>query len=102
MQKIDNIEIKNFKSIRHQKIEGCKRVNVFIGAPNVGKTNILEAIGVFCSLLHNHEYFRFNDLCRVKHFSELFFNKRFAGRIGTDEPPGMHAFNFLPFGMPPQ
>ena len=41
MQKIDNIEIKNFKSIRHQKIEGCKRINVFIGYPNVGKSNIL-------------------------------------------------------------
>jgi AAA15 family ATPase/GTPase len=46
MQKIDSIEIKNFKSIRHQKIEGCKRVNVFIGYPNVGKSNILEAIGL--------------------------------------------------------
>lgn len=75
MQKIDNIEIKNFKSVRLQKIEGCNRVNVFIGYPNVGKSNILEAIGLFCSLQHNHEYFRFNDLCRVRHFSELFFNK---------------------------
>src|SRR4029077_13426063 len=25
-----------------------------------------------------------------------------AGRIGTDDPPGIHAFNFLPFAMPPQ
>lgn len=42
---IHDIEISNFKSIRHQKIEGCKRINVFIGYPNVGKSNILEAIG---------------------------------------------------------
>ena len=46
MNFIDNIEIKNFKSIRHQKIEGCKKVNVFIGYPNVGKSNILEAISL--------------------------------------------------------
>jgi AAA15 family ATPase/GTPase len=75
MQKIDTIEIKNFKSIRHQKIEGCKRVNVFIGYPNTGKSNLLEAIGLFSSLRQKDEYFKFNDLCRVKHFSELFFNK---------------------------
>ncbi len=40
-----DIEISNFKSIRHQKIEGCKRINLFLGYPNVGKSNILEAIG---------------------------------------------------------
>ena len=43
MNHIENIEIKNFKSIRHQKIEGCKRINVFVGPPNVGKSNVLEA-----------------------------------------------------------
>ncbi|MEP6583819.1 MAG: AAA family ATPase [Ginsengibacter sp.] len=75
MQKIDNIEIKNFKSIRSQKIEGCKRVNVFIGYPNVGKSNILEAIGLFSSFLQNSENFKFSDICRIKNFSELFFNK---------------------------
>ncbi|MGF2413915.1 MAG: AAA family ATPase, partial [Ferruginibacter sp.] len=46
MQKIDNIEIKNFKSIRDAKINDCSRVNIFIGYPNVGKSNILEAIGL--------------------------------------------------------
>ncbi len=75
MQKIDNIEIKNFKSIRHQRIDGCKRVNVFIGYPNTGKSNLIEAIGMFTSIRIKDEYFKFNDLCRVKHFSELFFNK---------------------------
>lgn len=47
MSHIKNIEIKNFKSIRHQKIEGCKRINVFIGYPNVGKSNILEALSLY-------------------------------------------------------
>lgn len=75
MNLIKNIEIKNFKSIRYQKIEGCKRINVFIGYPNVGKSNILEAIGLYSSFKLIGERFKFNDICRVKRFSELFFNK---------------------------
>jgi AAA15 family ATPase/GTPase len=75
MNPIKNIEIKNFKSIRHQKIDGCKKINVFIGYPNVGKSNILEAIGLYSSFRLIGEGFKFNDICRVKRFSELFFNK---------------------------
>lgn len=74
MQRINNIEIKNFKSIRHQKIDGCKRINVFIGYPNVGKSNILEALGLFSVVELSQEDFNFNQICRVKHFSELYYN----------------------------
>ncbi|MFZ6025061.1 MAG: AAA family ATPase [Bacteroidota bacterium] len=70
MQRINNIEIKNFKSIRHQKIDDCKRINVFIGYPNVGKSNILEAIGIF-SIAPNIE---FTNLIRVKETPTIFFN----------------------------
>jgi AAA15 family ATPase/GTPase len=71
MHKIDNIEIKNFKSIRHQKIEGCKRINIFIGAPNVGKSNILEAIGLFSI---DNEATLFSDFVRTGKCTTLFFN----------------------------
>ncbi|MGN6532744.1 MAG: AAA family ATPase [Ginsengibacter sp.] len=72
MQRIDNIEIKNFKSIRHQKIEGCKRVNVFIGYPNVGKSNILEAISTieYCKAPVNQD---FHNFCRFEKAAEVFF-----------------------------
>ncbi len=33
---------------------------------------------------------------------EAVLSNKFAGTIGTEEPPGIHAFNFLPFGIPPQ
>src|SRR6185436_19575159 len=33
--------------IRHQRIEDCRRVNVFIGYPNTGKSKILEALSLF-------------------------------------------------------
>jgi len=77
MQKITNIEIKNFKSIRHQKIEDCRRVNVFIGYPNVGKSNTLEALGLFSlTQLYNHnEDFTLRSICRYNHLSDLNFDK---------------------------
>ncbi|MCI0441464.1 MAG: AAA family ATPase [Chloroflexi bacterium] len=39
------LEIKNFKSIKHLTLN-CKRINVFIGQPNTGKSNILESLGL--------------------------------------------------------
>ncbi|MCL4459571.1 MAG: AAA family ATPase [Chloroflexi bacterium] len=43
---IKNLEVKNFKSIKYLKLD-CKRVNIFIGKPNTGKSNILESMGIF-------------------------------------------------------
>ncbi len=79
MQKIDTIEIKNFKSIRHQKIEGCKRINVFIGYPNVGKSNILEALGLF-SLIENPDI-PFNEIVRINELSQLFTDEDITSKI---------------------
>ncbi len=73
MQKIDTIEIKNFKSIRHQKIEGCRRINVFIGYPNVGKSNILEAMGAF-SFIQGGSELNLNSILRFEKFPGLFFD----------------------------
>ena len=42
---INTLEIKNFKSIKDLKLD-CKQVNLFIGEPNVGKSNILEALAL--------------------------------------------------------
>lgn len=41
------IEIKNFKSIRNLSLQDCKRINLLIGPPNVGKSNIMEALSLF-------------------------------------------------------
>ena len=67
---IKNLEIKNFKSIKHLTLD-CKRVNVFIGKPNVGKSNILEALGLFSSefMIDN-----LNELIRMKKLDDLFFD----------------------------
>lgn len=77
MEYIKNIEIKNFKSIRHQVIDGCKRINVFIGYPNVGKSNLLEALSLFCVTPE----IKFTDLVRVKEDPTLFFDGFVSNQI---------------------
>jgi len=42
---IKNLHIQNFKSVRDLSLE-CERINIFIGKPNAGKSNILEAISL--------------------------------------------------------
>jgi AAA15 family ATPase/GTPase len=77
---ISRLEIKNFKSIKHMKIEP-KRINLFIGKPNVGKSNILEAIsllgGYYSSRLNDNEKY-LSDLIRYQDFDELYYD-RFTG-----------------------
>ena len=71
MQKITNIEIKNFKSIRQAEIKDCRRINVFIGYPNVGKSNILEAIGLFSV---EKELENISSMVRIEDNPSLFYN----------------------------
>lgn len=73
MEHIHNIEIKNFKSIRHAVIDGCKRVNVFVGPPNVGKSNILEALSVLQFAAKREHDLDFHDFCRYEKEPEIFF-----------------------------
>ena len=73
MSIINEIEIKNFKSIRHQKIEGCKRINVFVGPPNVGKSNILEAMCIPIADQFRENEKSLNDLFRMERSSDLFY-----------------------------
>lgn len=72
---IDHITIQNFKSIRELKLEGLERINLFIGKPNVGKSNILEAFGVFSlPYLKYSSKKNLSNLMRVDFSSELFFD----------------------------
>ncbi|WP_322800494.1 AAA family ATPase [Thermoflexus sp.] len=44
--RISSLEIHRFKSIKELDLP-CRRVNLFIGPPNTGKSNLLEAMGIF-------------------------------------------------------
>ncbi|REC50512.1 MULTISPECIES: AAA family ATPase [Chryseobacterium] len=72
-QHIQNIEISNFKSIKDLKIDGCKKINIFAGKPNAGKSNILEAVGIFdlfFSLLNPQNL---KNFVRYENLNDLFF-----------------------------
>ncbi len=43
---IQNVAVSNFKSLKDVSFN-CERVNLFIGKPNSGKSNILESIATF-------------------------------------------------------
>jgi len=42
-----HIHIENFKSVKRIEIDNFSRINLFIGRPNVGKSNIIEALSLF-------------------------------------------------------
>jgi AAA15 family ATPase/GTPase len=67
---IDKLAIKNFKSIKELDID-CRRINLFIGEPNTGKSNIMEALG-FLSWIGNVG--KLNEFIRFESISDLFFD----------------------------
>jgi len=81
---IKKLEVKNFKSIKHLKLN-CKRVNIFIGEPNTGKSNILEALGMlsFISYGKLKDFVRFETMVNLFHDQnttesvEIVVDKRF-------------------------
>jgi AAA15 family ATPase/GTPase len=65
------VEIKNFKSIKDLRME-CKRVNIFIGKPNVGKSNILEGLGLLGASYSDDKYW--SGAIRYNEIRELFID----------------------------
>lgn len=64
---IENLKIQNFKSIRDIDIS-CKKINVFIGEPNTGKSNLLEALVLL------NEYEALEHFIRYNNLTDLFYD----------------------------
>jgi len=79
---IKRIAIKSFKSIRSLEFE-CNRINVFIGPPNSGKSNILEALGYLSYFLRPKDKrgWGLEDFIRFDHRSDLFYDFEVANPI---------------------
>jgi AAA15 family ATPase/GTPase len=73
---IKSLHIQNFKSIKDLKLD-CARVNLFIGEPNTGKSNILESIGVF-SLPNERDL---KNLIRIDKNFNIFQNENTEEKI---------------------
>jgi AAA15 family ATPase/GTPase len=67
------LKIKNFKSIKKLELE-CKKINVFIGKPNTGKSNILESIGIFSFPYLQFTTKNLKELIRYENISNLFYD----------------------------
>lgn len=78
---INNLQINNYKSINEIDL-ACSRVNIFVGEPNSGKSNILEALDLsyLSSLFHTNnsnvmagvEKVDIKDFLRVDKAEKLF------------------------------
>ncbi|GHU93405.1 hypothetical protein FACS1894156_0190 [Bacteroidia bacterium] len=80
---IEYVHITNFKSIRNLNLKGCRRINLFIGYPNVGKSNILEALGLF-SLTFPIKGGNILDFVRIEGLSDFFNNNESSCEISIN------------------
>jgi AAA15 family ATPase/GTPase len=76
---IKEVLIENFKSIKKINFK-TKRINLFIGKPNVGKSNILEAF-VLPAASGNYENTKVDDLIRFKEINDLFYFKNYRENV---------------------
>jgi len=70
---LTNVQIQNFKSVRDLSFS-AKRVNLFIGEPNTGKTNILEAMALLSEGVHGPTEFK--EVCRFRSVADLFTDQQ--------------------------
>lgn len=72
---IKNVTVKNFKSIKSVTLSDCRRINVMIGRPNVGKSNLLEALALFdVPYMVNSANKSLKQLVRIENTTDLFHN----------------------------
>ena len=77
---IEKLRIKNFKSIRDIELE-CAGVNLFIGEPNTGKSNILEALALL-SWLGNGSKKDLKSYVRMERPQNLFYDEMVDRNVG--------------------
>jgi AAA15 family ATPase/GTPase len=78
---ITQLVIKNFKSIKQLEIP-CKKLNVFIGEPNSGKSNIIEALALQSQNSISQELSK--DMFRYKTIGDLFYDFNINQPIEVD------------------
>lgn len=104
---IGPVHILNFKSIRDLKFES-KRVNVFIGEPNTGKSNIIEGLALLSARFDEKV---FQEIFRFRTLADLFFDQQVSNQIQIKAgdrscsfkfEQGMFKFTYFAVGQPPQ
>lgn len=83
---INELTIKNFKSIKEIKLD-CKQVNIFIGKPNTGKSNILEAISLLSGGLVPGKKF-FDGSIYYETLDNLFYDQEISEIVSIESNIG--------------
>lgn len=72
---LEYVKIENFKSIKDTTLAHCNRINLLIGRPNVGKSNILEAIGLLgLPYIQYDSTKKLTNFIRLENEPEVFFD----------------------------
>ncbi|WP_162550070.1 AAA family ATPase [Hymenobacter nivis] len=74
------LRIQNFKSIKDVTLHP-RRVNLIIGEPNVGKSNILEAMSLLGGMVYDKKRRFMEGMVRYEQANQLFFDNRTANTI---------------------
>lgn len=94
------IHIRNFKSIKDVDLNDCRRVNLFIGKPNVGKSNLLEAISLLgLPYIKYAKKKTLQQFIRIENDSELFFDGNIDETIIIDSALGKAEVRTDPKGL---
>jgi AAA15 family ATPase/GTPase len=96
---ISTLTIKNFKSILDLSIS-CKKLNIFIGEPNTGKSNILEALALLSQNIIKEKLNQ--EIFRYKSIGDLFydFNINNPIEIITDNKKSVLEYSVRDDGTP--
>lgn len=74
------LEIKNFKSLKNIKLD-VSRINVFIGKPNSGKSNLLEALTLFNFIQGKQNQKDNPKIIRYNTLDNLFYDRDISNDI---------------------
>lgn len=72
------LTVTNYKSIPSADLK-TRRVNVFIGGPNTGESNLLEALGLLSVGMENH----FHEITRAREVADLFSDNDISEKIAV-------------------
>lgn len=92
---IRELTIENFKSIKKLELKP-KRINLFVGEPNVGKSNILEALSLYSLPMANNPNF-LKDIVRFKNVKNLFYDNNVNAEIKLRSNYGLLSAKFATF-----
>jgi len=87
------LSIRNFKSVRNLEL-ACDRINIFIGEPNTGKSNILEAIGLLSFLFYGSFAPSLEKFVRFESMTNLFYDENLEEGIEIESDLGVLNIEF--------